>query len=337
VPYARAAKVLLSAAGRVPGLSAGATAGGAEGAEDAGESGSNGAPSATGERAPLSRALDATLVPMRLWRAAKKQGTWDPGEIDLRKDREDWPHLTGPERDLLVRLAVQFRGGERVVATNLLPLMSLIAAEGRLEEEVYLTSLLWEEAKHAELFDRFLSEFGGVDADHSSFEMVAWRRMFGELLPADMQALRRDATPRAQVRAAVTYHLVAEGILAETGYYAYHLILERRGILPGMQRAMQYIRRDESRHLSWGRYLIGRLVAEHGDLVWKLAESRLAELLEPSLDVVREVFAAYDVMPFDLAVETFTDFAMTAFRSRLSKLEVTRHMKLHDLVHSDID
>jgi ribonucleoside-diphosphate reductase beta chain len=337
VPYARAAKVLLSAAGRVPGVSPQAAAEGAEGAEDAGDVGTNGAVRAPRERAPLSRALDGSLVPTKLWRAAKKQGTWDPGEIDLRKDREDWPHLTGPERDLLVRLAVLFRGGERVVGTNLLPLMSVIASEGRIEEEAYLTSLLWEEAKHAELFDRFLSELAGTGADHASFETAAWRRMFGELLPADMQALRTDATPRAQVRAAVTCHFVAEGILAETGYHAFHLILERRGILPGMQRAIQYIRRDESRHLAWGQYLIGRLVAEHGDLIWKLAESRLAELLEPSLDVVREVFAAYDMMPFDLAIETLTDFAMTAFRSRLSKLEITRHMKLHDLVHSDID
>jgi hypothetical protein len=53
--------------------------------------------------------------------------------------------------------------------------------------------------------------------------------------------------------------------------------------------------------------------------------------------VVRDVFAAYDVMPFDLRLETFTDFAMTAFRGRLSKLEATRHMKLHELIRSDID
>jgi hypothetical protein len=84
----------------------------------------------------------------------------------------------------------------------------------------------------------------------------------------------------------------------------------------------------------WGQYLIGRLVAEHGDLMWKLAESRLAELLEPSLDVIRDVFGAYDAMPFDLRLDTFTDFATAAFRVRLSKLESIRHAKLHEFVHS---
>jgi ribonucleoside-diphosphate reductase beta chain len=295
------------------------------------------AAASAGERGALSRRLERSLVPMKLWQAAKKPGMWDPGEIDLKQDREDWNRLTGPERDLLMRLAVQFRGGEGAVSTHLLPLMSVIAGEGRVEEAMYLSSYLWEEAKHIEMFDRFLGDVAMAREDHASYETAAWLRMFGEILRADMHALRSDATPRAQVRAAVTFHLVVEGILGETGYHAYHLILERRGILPGMQRAMQYIKRDESRHLKWGQYLVGRLVAEHGDLMWKLAEGRLAELLEPSLDVVRDVFAAYDVMPFDLRLETFTDFAMTAFRGRLSKLEATRHMKLHELIRSDID
>jgi putative sterol carrier protein len=63
VPYARAAKVLLSAAGRVPGVSPQAAAEGAEGAEDAGDVGTTGAVRAPRERAPLSRALDVSLVP----------------------------------------------------------------------------------------------------------------------------------------------------------------------------------------------------------------------------------------------------------------------------------
>lgn len=341
VPYARAAKVLLAAASRVPGSFPGDAPNGAGGEEPGAgpvEASSPVRSSGAGDRSvSSSRHLDGSLFPMRLWQKSKKLGAWDPSDIDLDKDTEDWVRLTEPERDLLLRLAVQFRGGESAVTTELLPLMSVIAAEGRLEEEIYLTSFLWEEAKHIEAFDRFMTEVAPARTDLGRFETPAWRRIFLRELPVDMSALRSDASPAAQVRAAVTYHLVVEGILAETGYHAYHLILERRGIMPGMQRAVQYVKRDESRHLAWGVYLIGRLVAEHGDMIWKLAESRLAELLEPALDVVREVFDAYPVMPFELKLETFTGFATAAFRNRMAKLESTRHASLHDLVRSDVD
>ena len=342
VPYARAAKVLLTAAGRVPASFPGDANGGVAQAPP-----DSGAPAASvrdwtdggagDERAARSRRLDTSLLPMRLWQKAKKLGAWDPGDIDLKTDREDWSRLTEEERDLLLRLVVQFRGGEGAVTTELLPLMSVIADEGRVEEEIFLSSFLWEEAKHVEMFDRFMAEVAPSRTDFARFETAAWRGIFLDRLPAAMRALRSDSSPAAQVRAAVTYHLVVEGILAETGYHAYHLILERRGIMPGMQRAIQYIKRDESRHVVWGQYLIGRLVAEHGDLMWKLAESRLAELLEPSLDVIRDVFGAYDAMPFDLRLDTFTDFAVSAFRVRLSKLESIRHAKLHEFVHSAAD
>lgn len=291
---------------------------------------------APGRRSAFRR-LDNTLFPMRLWQKAKKLGIWDPRDIGLNTDREDWSRLTEVQRDLLLRLAVQFRGGETAVTTELLPMLGVIAEEGRLEEEVYLTSFLWEEAKHVEMFDRFLTEVAPSRTELEVYGTPAWRRIFEDELPADLRALRHDNTPVAQVRAAVTYHLVVEGILAETGYHGYHLILERHGILPGMQRAIQYIKRDESRHVAWGLYLIGRLVAEHGDVIWKTAEARLAELLEPSLDVVREVFDAYEKMPFELNRDALLNYAMTAFRNRLSKLESTRHAPLHELLHANAD
>jgi len=356
VPYARAAKVLLSAASRVtasfpgesngPGDAAAATAaapsssrGGAMGvavpdSEVAGAMPGAGGSGRGTDRLARAHRLDGSSYPMRLWQEAKQLGIWNPGDIGLATDREDWSRLPEPERDLLLRLAVQFRGGETALVTHVPVLMNVLAAEHRLEEQLYLTSVLWEEGKHVEMFDRFLAEVTPARTDLERFESTAWRRVFGERFPADMDALRMDASPAAQVRAAVTCNLVIEGILAETGYHGYHLILEQSGILPGMQRAMQYIRRDESRHVAWGMYLIGRLVAEHGDSLWKLAESSLADLLEPCLDIVRDVFAAYDTMPFGLRLGTFLDHAMASFRNRLSRLEATRHASLHELLQN---
>ena len=60
---------------------------------------------------------------------------------------------------------VLFQAGEESVTLDLLPLILAIANEGRLEEEMFLTSFLWEEAKHTDFFSRFLAEVAGVTDD----------------------------------------------------------------------------------------------------------------------------------------------------------------------------
>lgn len=94
------------------------------------------------------------LPPMRLFEKAKRFGIWNPSDIDLSQDQRDWRSLTADEQDILLRLSALFQAGEEAVTLDLLPLIIVIAQEGRLEEEMYLTSFLWEEAKHVEFFSR---------------------------------------------------------------------------------------------------------------------------------------------------------------------------------------
>jgi ribonucleoside-diphosphate reductase beta chain len=203
--------------------------------------------------------------------------------------------------------------------------MMVIAAEGRLEEEMYLTSFLWEEAKHVEAFRRFLDEVAGERGDLARYHGPSWLRIFADELPRSMERLRFDASPAAQAEASVTYNMIVEGVLAETGYHAYDALLQRNGIMPGMQRIVANLRRDESRHIAYGVYLLSRLLAEHGDAAWNAIESRLNELLEPALGVVGEVFAAYgEQVPFGLEMEEFTTFALSQFGKRVARLEKAR-------------
>ena len=39
------------------------------------------------------RGLRHDTLPMRLYHKAKKLGTWDPRDIDLTQDREDWARI----------------------------------------------------------------------------------------------------------------------------------------------------------------------------------------------------------------------------------------------------
>ncbi|HEX8242309.1 MAG TPA: hypothetical protein VF541_02390, partial [Longimicrobium sp.] len=107
-------------------------------------------------------------------------------------------------------------------------------------------------------------------------------------------------------------------------YHAYDALLQRHGIMPGMQRVIAHVRRDESRHIAYGVYFLSRLLAEHGDDVWQTIEGRLNELLQPALGIVAEVFAAYETPPFGLQMEEFTDFALSQFSRRVARLEKAR-------------
>lgn len=258
---------------------------------------------------------------MVLWAKAKKLGVWDPADIDLEGDREHWLALTVRERETLLHLTSLFVGGEEAVAVDLLPLISVIASEGRIEEEIYLTSFLWEEAKHVDAFHRFLEEVVVDPGDLGRFRSPSYRRLFEEELPGALDRLRHDPSPTAQARASVTYNLIVEGVLAETGYRAYHAMLERNGIMPGMLEVVDRLKTDESRHIAYGVHLLTRLVSEHGEPVWDDIQGRMAELLPLAIGVISEIFEAYDEMAFGLELAEFTDFATSQFESRFKRIE----------------
>lgn len=288
-------------------------------------------------RSTSPQGLDHRSPPMRLWHKAKRLGTWDPRDIDLSRDAEDWRGLDEEQRDVLLRLTALFQGGEESVTMDLLPLMMVVAQEGRLEEEMYLTSFLWEEAKHVEAFRRFLDEVAHERTDLSRYHGPQYRQLFGDELPAAMGRLRHDASPAAQAAASVTYNMIVEGVLAETGYHAYDQMLQRNGIMPGMQQVIGHLRRDEARHIAYGVYLLSRLVAEHGDDVWEAVEGRLNTLLPLAMGIVAEVFEPYPVPPFGLKLEDFGDFALSQFGKRLARLEKARGQTLDQVLGTALE
>ena len=280
------------------------------------------------------RGLDYRVLPMRLFAKAKKLGTWDPADTDLAQDARDWDTLTDRERDLLLRLSAQFGAGEESVTVDLLPLIGWAAAAGRTEDALFLTSYLWEEAKHVEAFDRFLRDVARVDGSLDHFLGPAYRRHFAEAQPAAMARLTTDTSVEALVHAVVTYQMGTEGVLAETGYQAYYDILEGRGLMPGMRETIRRIQRDESRHVGYGVYLLSRLIAEGGEPVWDLVEAEMAEMLGRAVDVIVESLEPYgDDIPFGVTLERFMDVAQGQFQKRYARLDKARTRPLAEILY----
>ena len=280
--------------------------------------------------ATTTRGLRRDTPPMRLFEKAKRFGIWNPSEIDFRQDRADWLRLNELEQTVLLHLTSLFQAGEEAVTTDILPLIWAIAQEGRLEEEMYLTTFLFEEAKHTDFFRRFLDEVAGCSADLSHFHSANYRDIVYDALPIAMQRLLTDRSPDAQIRASVTYNMIVEGVLAETGYHAYLSALESNGLMPGQCRGIRLLKQDESRHIAYGVYLISRLVVEERQL-WDVAEATMNELLGAALGVVGDTFGSYEVMPFGLVESDFVDYALGQFNKRIERIERARGATLEEI------
>jgi ribonucleoside-diphosphate reductase beta chain len=133
-----------------------------------------------------------------------------------------------------------------------------------------------------------------------------------------MNALLDDPSPESQARALVTYTMIVEGVLAETGYYTYFEALERNDLLPGLRSGVAKLKQDESRHIAYGLFVLARLIAEHG--VWDVVEARMNELLPVAMGVIDESLARYDELPFGLGPEQFVEYASVQYAKRFERL-----------------
>ena len=274
--------------------------------------------------ATTTRGLDRDAPAMQLYEKAKRLGAWNPSDLDLAQDILDWQWLKKDEQDLVLRLTALFQAGEEAVTRDLLPLIQVIANEGRIEEEIFLTAFLYEEAKHTDFFNRFLREVARVrDFDLTRYHTPNYRAIFYDALPRALKRLRADASPRAQARAALTYNLIVEGVLAETGYHAYLTALERNGLMPGTCKAIQLLKQDEARHIAYGIYLLARLIAADAKL-WRVVETQMNALLPAALGIIGDAFAAYDPIPFGLQYAECVNYATAQFQKRIERVERAR-------------
>jgi ribonucleoside-diphosphate reductase beta chain len=274
--------------------------------------------------------LNPESFPMRLYEKAKRLGVWNPAELDFTQDRADWEAMDDERRKAILRLTARFLGGEEAVTLDLLPRLSALARQGRLEEELFLTTFLFEEGKHTVFFSRWVREV--VDSPRLPGAVEASIQLFDVELPNAMNALLTDQSPAAIARASVTYNMVIEGVLAETGYQSYHQSLAVNGLMPGLCAGLVNIKRDESRHIAYGVYLLSRLVAEDV-AVWDVIEERMAEL-RPLVDaIIRSGYEIYPdgISPFGLRGDEFSEYAARQFRKRYERIAKARDSTLAEI------
>ena len=206
---------------------------------------------------------------------------WDPHDIDLEADREALvaflQSVDEPERYFsAMRMGVaRFGAGEQAVTEDLAPLATALED---IDDQLFLTTQIYEEGKHTDHFDRYWREVvRAVEAelglDRSSPTDDRWfNDAYHDLFErneAAMHALLEDPTPEDFAVAYCHYHLVIEGILAQTGYYGMQQSYSADDYpelphLPGLYEGFTKIRQDEGRHVGFGMAKLKELVVEAG-------------------------------------------------------------------------
>lgn len=275
------------------------------------------------------RGLQIDSFPFRLYQKAKKFGIWNPADIDFTQDQQDWKQLDAEQQNDILRLISQFQAGEEAVTLDLLPLIMAIAKEGRLEEEMFLTTFLFEEAKHTEFFRLVLNALGET-GDLSGHHTETYKRIFYEILPTSMDRLLTDQSAEAIAEAATVYNMFVEGVLAETGYYSFYQNLETLGLMPGLLKGIGNLKRDESRHIGYGTFLLQRLICEHPHL-YEFVEGKIQELTPLAIRLNQEGFKGKDVSTFGNQIEDTMNFTMKQLSVRMEILSRARGKRIEEI------
>ncbi|HEY2421818.1 MAG TPA: R2-like ligand-binding oxidase [Neobacillus sp.] len=275
------------------------------------------------------RGLLEDSFPYRLFQKAKRVGTWNPADIDFSQDTRDWKNLNPVQQEDILRLISMFQAGEEAVTLDLLPLIMAIAKEGRLEEEMFLTTFLFEEAKHTEFFRLVLNAIG-ERGDLSNYHSDTYKKIFYEILPTAMGRLVNDHSPEAIAEASVVYNMFVEGVLAETGYYSFYQALETAGIMPGLLEGIGNLKKDESRHIGYGTFLLQRLICEHPHLFDFVVE-KMTELTPLSLRLNEEGIAGREVSSFGGNPEEIMNFTLKQLSVRMEVLARAKGKKIEEI------
>ncbi|OIK14185.1 ribonucleotide-diphosphate reductase [Bacillus sp. MUM 116] len=276
-----------------------------------------------------NRGLLEDSFPYRLYQKAKRQGTWNPADIDFSQDQKDWKTMNSEQQEDILRLISQFQAGEEAVTLDLLPLIMAIAKEGRLEEEMFLTTFLFEEAKHTEFFRLVLNAIG-EKGDLSHFHTGTFKTIFYEILPTTMERLVTDQSPEAIAEASVVYNMFVVGVLAETGYFSFYNALEAARIMPGLLEGVGNLKKDESRHIGYGTFLLQRLICEHPHL-FDFVANKMAELTPLAVRLNQEGIDGREVSSFGGNPEDIMNFTMKQLSVRMEILARAKGKKIEEI------
>lgn len=193
---------------------------------------------------------------------------WNPFDIGLSGDAEQWRGLGDDQRGLLLFVLSSLMVAEERITTKF---SGLVGAHGSEEETAFLATQQVDEARHMQFYARVQDEVVADPAriaDHvaRAREQVsdAFRQIFDvALVQAHDRLVASPADLDAKVRFVTIYHQILEGTLGLTTFHFATEFLQREALLPGFVEGYSHIHHDETRHIGYGVWFLRETVREH--------------------------------------------------------------------------
>ena len=254
---------------------------------------------------------------------------WNPFEIDLGRDREQWAQMDEGDRGLVYWALSSLMVAEERITTKF---SGLVGAHGSEEEATFLSTQQVDEARHMQFYARFRDEvIAEPDAITAHVERAreqvspAFERLFdGALVEAHERLVTAPGDLQAKVRFVTIYHLILESTLGLTSFRFITRYLEAEGLLPGFVDGYSKIHHDETRHIGYGVWFLRESVRA-GDESAATIEATLSELLPVVADSLtppeRASAADWDVL--GASAGEIREFALGGLTRRLEIIGVS--------------
>ncbi len=192
---------------------------------------------------------------------------WNPFEIDLGRDRDQWSQMADEDRGLIYWVLASLMVAEERITTKF---SGLVGAYGSEEEATFLSTQQVDEARHMQFYARFQDEVVAEPAavaahvERARREVTpAFRKLFDQaLVEAHEQLVAAPGDLAAKVRFVTIYHVILESTLGLTTFRFATEYLEREGLLPGFVEGYSRIHHDETRHIGYGVWFLREAVRE---------------------------------------------------------------------------
>ncbi len=253
---------------------------------------------------------------------------WNPFEVDLDADREQWAALDQEDKDLVYWVLASLMVAEERITTKF---SGLVGAYGTEEEATFLATQQVDEARHMQFYARFQDEVVASPATVAAHverarEQVspAFRQIFDvELVAAHERLVAAPDDLAAKVRFVTIYHLILESTLGLTTFRFATEYMEREGLLPGFVAGYSKIHHDETRHIGYGVWFLRETVREHPE-----AADTVRETLRDLLPSVAEALGGAgdgggpDIEKLGVSTDDIREFALGGLTRRLDIIGV---------------
>jgi ribonucleoside-diphosphate reductase beta chain len=265
--------------------------------------------------------------PQTLYRHWEEQ-QWNPFDITLERDREQWTEMTGDDRGLVHWALASLMVAEERITTKF---GGLVLAHGSEEEATFLATQQVDEARHMQFYARFQDE---VIADPAAIAAhvarareqlsPAFATVFDEeLVQAHERLVANPGDAAAKVAFVTTYHLVIESTLGLAAFAFITRYLEREALLPGFVEGYSRIHHDEQRHIGYGVWYLRDAIARDPVLADEVRATlgRLLPAVAESLTPPDREGADWDAL--GASAQEIREFAVGGLNRRLGIIGVS--------------